>query len=130
MPPGARYSEIARMELSPGITVIVRGGADGAAGELLSLYRSRVMAAVLSDSELIGRDRAERRHPLRGLRWCPRRMPRAREYRIDLTLVVPLRVSSWATCMSGRIDFRIEERRHGRVLAAARPVPARGAARG
>ena len=36
-PDGARHSELQRIELSPGITVVMRGGGSADAGPLLSL---------------------------------------------------------------------------------------------
>lgn len=50
-PLGMRFSELSRVELSPAITVIVRAGSTDP-GPLLSLYRSRVVVAVLSDATL------------------------------------------------------------------------------
>jgi hypothetical protein len=48
LPDGAVRSEIQRMQLTPVIEVHVRG--DG--GPLLSLYRSRLLLAILTDSTL------------------------------------------------------------------------------
>jgi hypothetical protein len=42
-------SEIQRMELSPLISIHIRGTDSADAGVLLSLYRSKVLAAVLND---------------------------------------------------------------------------------
>ena len=50
---GARYSEVGRMELSPSVTVFLRAGIGVDPGRLMSLYRSRVVTAVLTDAELI-----------------------------------------------------------------------------
>jgi len=83
---GARYSEVARMELSPGLTVIVRGGNGVDPGGLLSLYRARVLTAVLTDAELIA---ATGRNG--GIRYegclVPSPDPEGKEHRLDLTLV-------------------------------------------
>jgi hypothetical protein len=84
-PPGARYGELSRMELTPDITVIARGGTDGG-GQLMSLYRSRLLAMVLTDAELIaitGRNGGIR---YQGCLAAPPD-PEGREYRLDLTLV-------------------------------------------
>lgn len=85
MPMGARYSETARMELSPGVTVVVRGGPADIGG-LLSLYRSRVVAAVLRDAELKALTGTNG-----GIRYegCLVAPPDAegKEYRLDITLV-------------------------------------------
>lgn len=84
MPDTARYTEIARMELSPGLTVITRGGPDDI-GPLLSLYRSRILAAVLRDSEL--RDLTGTNGGIR-YEGCLVAAPdaEAKEYRLDITL--------------------------------------------
>ena len=83
---GARYSEVARMELSPGVTVIVRGSDSVDAGGLLSLYRKRLLVAVLTDAELIA---ATGRNG--GIRYegclVPTPDPEGKEHRIDLQLV-------------------------------------------
>jgi len=83
---GARYSEVARMELSPGVTVIVRGSDSVDAGGLLSLYRSRLLTAVLTDAELIA---ATGRNG--GIRYegclVPSPDPEGKEHRLDLQLV-------------------------------------------
>lgn len=83
---GARYTEVARMELSPGVTVIVRGSDSVDAGGLLSLYRKRLLVAVLTDAELIA---ATGRNG--GIRYegclVPTPDPEGKEHRIDLTLV-------------------------------------------
>ena len=85
MPVGARYGETARMELSPGITVVVRGGPADIGG-LLSLYRSRVVAAVLRDAELKTLTGSNG-----GIRYegCLVAAPdaEAKEFRLDITLV-------------------------------------------
>lgn len=51
-PPGAVRSEIQRMQLSPLIAVHVRGTDTADGGGLLSLYRSRLLVAILTDSML------------------------------------------------------------------------------
>jgi len=74
------------MELSPGLTVIVRGGNGVDPGGLLSLYRARVLTAVLTDAELIA---ATGRNG--GIRYegclVPSPDPEGKEHRLDLTLV-------------------------------------------
>jgi len=83
---GARYSEVGRMELSPGVTVFVRAGNGVDPGGLMSLYRSRVVTAVLTDAELIA---ATGRNG--GIRYegCVALPPDAetKEHRLDLNFV-------------------------------------------
>ena len=83
---GSRYSEIGRMELSPAVTVFVRAGNGVDPGGLMSLYRSRVVLAVLTDAELIA---ATGRNG--GIRYegCVAMAPDAetKEHRLDLTFV-------------------------------------------
>jgi hypothetical protein len=52
-PQGTRGSRVQRMELKPLVVVIVRGDNGAEAGSLLTLYRSRIVAAVLTDSVLL-----------------------------------------------------------------------------
>jgi len=85
MPVGARYGETARMELSPGITVVVRGGPADIGG-LLSLYRSRVVAAVLRDAELKTLTGSNGGIRYEGCLVAPPDAE-AKEYRLDITLV-------------------------------------------
>ena len=83
---GARYSEVGRMELSPAVTVFVRAGNGVDPGRLMSLYRSRVVTAVLTDAELIA---ATGRNG--GIRYdgCAALPPDAetKEHRLDLNFV-------------------------------------------
>ena len=66
MPDGALYSELGRMELSPAVTVIVRGDTGAEGGALMSLYRRPHRRCVLAIPQC--RDGVdERRHPLRRL---------------------------------------------------------------
>jgi len=85
-PEGARHSELQRIELSPGITVVMRGSGSADAGALLSLYRSRVVAAVLNDSELRTLVGSNGRIRYEGCLVAPPDAE-AKEYRIDLTVV-------------------------------------------
>jgi len=85
-PPGARYTELGRMELTPDVTVIVRGGNGVDGGGLLSLYRKRVLAAVLGDAELIAATGRNGGIRYGGCLAAPPD-PEGREYRLDLTLV-------------------------------------------
>ncbi len=85
-PQGARHSELQRIELSPGITIIVRGGGPADPGTLLSLFRSRIIAAVLADSELRGLCGSNGRIRYEGCLVAPPDAE-AKEYRADLTLV-------------------------------------------
>jgi hypothetical protein len=49
-PHRSQAQKIQRMGLAPAVTLLVRGGTD--AGTILSLYRSRIVAAVLGDATL------------------------------------------------------------------------------
>lgn len=85
-PQGARHSELQRMELSPGLTIVVRGGGSADPGALLSLYRSAILAAVLRDAQLINLCGANG-----GIRYegclVPPPDAEGKEHRIDITLV-------------------------------------------
>jgi hypothetical protein len=85
-PQGPRHGELQRIELSPGITVVLRGGGTTEPGALLSLYRSRIVHAVLSDSELQMLTTSNGRIRYEG---CLVAQPDAegKEYRLDLTIV-------------------------------------------
>jgi len=85
-PEGARHSELSRIELSPGITVVIRGSGSADAGTLLSLYRSRVVTAVLNDTELRSLTGSNGRIRYEGCLVAPPDAE-AKEYRIDLTVV-------------------------------------------
>jgi hypothetical protein len=82
------YAEIQRMQLAPAISIHVRGSdlADG--GSLLSIYRSRVLAAILSDATLNSyvTNQGDGRIRYAGSAVA---VPAAegKEYRIDLSLV-------------------------------------------
>jgi hypothetical protein len=82
----ATVSEKQRMELHPQIIVAVRGNGGGEAGSLLTLYRNRVVAAILNDTAL-----RSSVTPNGGMRYegcvVPAPDAEAREYRIDLNLV-------------------------------------------
>jgi len=52
-PQGERRSRLQRMELAPGVTVVIRGDDGAEAGALMTLYRSRIVFAILNDAELI-----------------------------------------------------------------------------
>lgn len=51
--PAARFSQVQLMELTPGITLLVRSE-DADAGALMSLFRGRLVNAILSDATLRG----------------------------------------------------------------------------
>jgi hypothetical protein len=51
-PQQVHYSELQRMELSPGISIYLRAGGTANPGVLLSRYRSAIVAAVLTDGAL------------------------------------------------------------------------------
>jgi hypothetical protein len=50
--PSARFSEVQMMELSPQILVFVRADTGAEGGALMSLFRSRLVAAILADTTL------------------------------------------------------------------------------
>lgn len=52
--PVARFSQIQLMELTPGITLLVRSDTGAEAGSLMSLFRGRLVAAILADATLRG----------------------------------------------------------------------------
>lgn len=91
---GARFSEVQRMELSPQITLLVRADNGSEAGALMTLYRGRIVSAVLSDATLrgyVGRTG--------GIRYegcsVPEPTPETKEPRMDISIVFtyPFRVS-------------------------------------
>lgn len=51
-PPGARFSQVQLMELTPGITLLLRADTGAEAGSLMSLFRGRLVNAILSDATL------------------------------------------------------------------------------
>jgi hypothetical protein len=79
-------SQRQRMELQPQIIIVLRGDSGGEAGSLLTLFRNRVLAAILNDATLQNTVAANG-----GLRYDGCTVPppdaEAREYRIDLNLV-------------------------------------------
>jgi hypothetical protein len=83
---GATISHVQLMELRPAIIVAVRGDGGGEAGSLLTLYRNRVLAAILTDATLIA---SVSRNG--GIRYegcvVPEPDAEAKEYRIDLQVV-------------------------------------------
>lgn len=50
--PAARFSQVQIMELTPGITLLVRSDTGAEAGSLMSLFRGRLVNAILSDTSL------------------------------------------------------------------------------
>lgn len=114
---GARYTEVARMELSPGLTVIVRGGVGVDPGGLLSLYRARVLTAVLTDAELIA---ATGRNG--GIRYegclVPSPDPEGKEHRLDLTLVFayPFKLADVAAEVTLTVPVRVEHPATGAII--------------
>ena len=83
---GATVSHEQRMELRPTIIIAVRGDGGAEAGSLLTLYRNRVLAAILTDATLIA---SVSRNG--GIRYegciVPEPDAEAKEYRIDLQIV-------------------------------------------
>lgn len=50
--PAARFSQVQLMELTPGIMLLVRSDTGTEAGSLMSLFRGRLVNAILSDATL------------------------------------------------------------------------------
>jgi hypothetical protein len=78
------------MELRPTIIIAVRGDSGGEAGSLLTLYRNRLLAAILTDAALIASVTSNG-----GIRYegciVPEPDAEAKEYRIDLSIVFTYR---------------------------------------
>lgn len=95
--PGARFGQVQMMDLTPQITVLVRADTGDEAGSLLSLFRSRVVNAVLSDATLRTLVTTNG-----GIRYegCsePDPLPESKEPRIELQVVFtyPLKLSDLA----------------------------------
>lgn len=84
-PDTVRYSEIQRMELSPGVSVYIRAGGSADPGVLLSRYRSAIVAAVLSDGQLRDAVGTNGRITYQGCVVLPPDAE-AKEHRLDITL--------------------------------------------
>lgn len=80
-----RNSSAQRMDLSPLVMLILRGGGAADAGVLMSLYRSRIVAGILRDSEILAAIGANGRARYEG---CAVAVPdaEAQEHRIELSL--------------------------------------------
>lgn len=82
----ATVSQKQYMDLAPQIIIALRGNSGGEAGSLASLFRNRVLTAVLNDTTLRTSVTANG-----GIRYdgcvVPPPDAEAREYRIDLNLV-------------------------------------------
>jgi hypothetical protein len=50
--PAARFSQVQLMDLTPGIMLLVRSDTAAEAGSLMSLFRGRLVAAILADATL------------------------------------------------------------------------------
>jgi hypothetical protein len=83
---GQVTSGVQRMELAPQIAVHIRANNAVDAGALLSLYRTRIVAAVLSDTTLAGYLGTNGRMRYEGATVAPP-APEGNEHRIDLMLV-------------------------------------------
>lgn len=89
LPLRSQAQQIQRMELTPAIIPLIRGNRDGGgadAGSILSLYRSRIVAAVLRDATLADLVGTTGRIRYEGMAVAP---PDAegREYRGEITMV-------------------------------------------
>ena len=84
-PDTVRYSELQRMELSPGVSVYIRAGGTADPGVLLSRYRSAIVAAVLSDGQLRDAVGTNGRITYHGCVVLPPDAE-AKEHRLDITL--------------------------------------------
>jgi hypothetical protein len=85
-PETLRRSELQRMELSPGVTLFVRGDDGAEAGALLSRYRSAIVSTVLSDAALGDAVGKTGRIRYQGCEVLPPDAE-AKEHQLDLTLV-------------------------------------------
>lgn len=81
----ARNSSVQIMEMSPLLTVIVRGGGSADPGVLMSLYRSQIVAGILRDSAILAAIGTNGRVRYEG---CAVAVPdaEAQEHRIELSL--------------------------------------------
>jgi hypothetical protein len=89
---GQVVDEVARMELSPLISIHVRANNAVDAGSLLSLYRSRAVAAISTDATLIGYLGSNGRIHYQGATVAPP-SPEGNEHRIDLVVVFTYQLS-------------------------------------
>lgn len=95
---GARFSEVQRMELSPVITLLLRADTGSEAGSLMTLYRGRIVSAVLADTTLRGYVGTNG-----GIRYegcsVPEPTPETKEPRMDISVVFtyPFRISDLST---------------------------------
>ncbi len=85
--------EVQRMNLTPLIAVHVRANNAVDAGTLMSLYRSRVLAAILNDSTLITTLGTNGAIQYEGATVAPP-APEGTEHRIDLHLVFTYRLAA------------------------------------
>jgi hypothetical protein len=101
--PLERHSQLQRMELLPALSIHVRGSDLVDGGNLLSLYRARILAAVLNDAALIGYVGTNGRIRYAGAAVA---VPAAegKEYRIDLSLVFTYVFSLADLSAEGRSD--------------------------
>lgn len=92
-PASDNRSNVQRIELSPQIWLLVRGGS-AESGPLMSLFRARILAAVLTDTTL-----QTLTGTVGGIRYegcnVPEPTPESKEPRIDLnfTFIYTLRLS-------------------------------------
>ena len=84
-PPDMHHSQLQRMEMAPGITVIIRGGGAADPGVLMSFYRSQIVASVLRDGVILDAIGANGRIQYMGCAVMPPDAE-AKEYRIELSL--------------------------------------------
>lgn len=95
--PAARFGQVQLMELTPQITLLVRSDDGNEAGALLSLYRSRLAAAILGDTSLRSLVTTNG-----GIRYegCaePDPIPESKEARLELQIAFtyPLKLSDLA----------------------------------
>jgi hypothetical protein len=98
-PASDNRSQVTRIELSPQLWLLVRGSGDEA-GPLLSLYRQRILYAVLTDSTL--RDLTGTSGGIR-YEGCnvPEPSPESKETRLDLNLsfIYTLNINDLASSM-------------------------------
>lgn len=95
--PAARFSQIQIMELVPGITLLLRADNGPEAGQLMSLFRARLVTAILGDATL--RSLVTTNGAIR-YEGCNETepLPESKEPRLELSFVFtyPLRLSDLA----------------------------------
>lgn len=95
--PAARFSQVQIMDLTPGVTLLVRSDTGAEAGALMSLFRGRLVAAILADTTLRGLVTTNGAIRYEGCNEVDP-SPESKEPRLELQIVFtyPLRLSDLA----------------------------------